>query len=58
MSLNQFFITFIIAMLIGILLSNTGKVLFNKTVVLYRKLTFRHVLLTPYTPKRHKKDNK
>ena len=42
MSLNQFFITFIIAMLIGILLSNTGKVLFNKAVVLYRKLTFGH----------------
>ena len=58
MSLNQFFITFIIAMLIGILLSNTGKVLFNKVLVLYRKLTFRHVLLTPYTPKRHKKDSK
>ena len=58
MSLNQFFITFIVAMLIGILLSNIGKALFNKEVVLYRKLTFRHVLLTPYTPKRHKKDNK
>lgn len=58
MSLNQFFITFLIAMLIGFLLSNLGKLLFSKTLFLYKKLTFRHVFLTPYTPKRHKKDIK
>ncbi len=57
MSLNQFFITFIIALLLGGLISNTGKILFKKIVSIYRTLTFRHVLLTPYTPKKQKKDS-
>lgn len=57
MSLNQFFITFIIALLLGVLISNTGKILFKKIVSIYRTLTFRHVLLTPYTPKKQKRDS-
>lgn len=58
MSLNQFFITFIIALLLGIAVSNIGKTIITKLIRVYRKLTFRHVLLTPYTPKRQKKDTK
>jgi hypothetical protein len=57
MSLNQFLITFLVALILGVLLSNVGKVLLKKIVHVYRKLTFRHVLLTPYTPKKQKKDN-
>lgn len=58
MNLNQFFITFIIALLLGVAVSNFGKTILKKLVRVYRKLTFRHVLLTPYTPKRQKKETK
>lgn len=58
MSLNQFFITFVIALLLGIILGNIGKTVLSKLIKVYRKLTFRHVLLIPYTPKKQKKDGK
>lgn len=58
MSLNQFFITFVIALLLGIAVSNIGKTIITKLIRVYRKLTFRHVLLIPYTPKKQKKDGK
>ncbi len=56
MSLDQFFITFSIALIIGVILSNVSKTVFTKLLKYYRKLTFRHVLLTPYTPAKRKKD--
>ncbi len=56
MNLDQFFITFVIALFVGVILSNISKVIFVKLSRYYRKLTFRHVLLTPYTPPKKKKD--
>jgi|TARA_Y100001963_G_scaffold160018_1_gene267103 hypothetical protein len=58
MSLNQFFITFAVALVLGLFVSKAGKLLFKRALLLYRTLTFRHVILTPYTPKKQKKDNK
>lgn len=56
MNLEQFFITFTIALIIGVILSNVGKTVFTKFLKYYRKLTFRHVILTPYKPAKKKKD--
>ncbi|BDF93588.1 hypothetical protein KAN5_04260 [Pseudoalteromonas sp. KAN5] len=58
MNLDQFFITFILALLLGIVLSQVGKGMFVYLVRYYRKLTFRHVVLIPYSPKKVKKDSK
>lgn len=58
MSLEQFFITFILALLVGVVLSQVGKGIFVYLLKYYRKLTFRHVVLTPYSPKKVKKDSK
>lgn len=58
MSLDQFFITFTLALLVGVVLSQVGKEVFVYLVKYYRKLTFRHVVLTPYSPKKVKKDSK
>lgn len=54
MNLDQFFITFFIAVIVGVLLSNIGKAVIATLMKYYRKLTFRHVILTPYTPKKKK----
>ncbi len=56
MNLNQFFITFLIALIVGVILSNIAKVIFVHFMKFYRKLTFRHVLLKPYAPSIKKKD--
>lgn len=56
MNLNQFFITFVVALIFGVVLSNIAKTLFVHFMRFYRKLTFRHVLLKPYEPSIKKKD--
>jgi len=56
MNLNQFFITFCVALIVGVILSNIAKIVFTHFMKFYRKLTFRHVLLKPYKPSIKKKD--
>jgi multisubunit Na+/H+ antiporter MnhG subunit len=56
MSVNQFIITAIIAMLLGGVLCLLGSFLLAKFKQYYNKLTFKHEVLAPYTPNKIKKD--
>jgi hypothetical protein len=56
MSLNQFIVTAIIAMLLGAVLCLVGTYILTKIKAYYLKLTFKHEVLAPYVPNTIKKD--
>jgi len=58
MSINQLLITAFIATLFGIFICITGAQILDKLKKYYYKITFKHEVLEPYTPKKNIKGNK
>lgn len=54
MSMNQFLITVLFAVLLGILLALTGSYLSIKFKKYFQRITFKHEVLEPYKPKTKK----
>ena len=56
MSMNQFIITTLLAMLLGGVLCLAGSFILTKLKKYYQQLTFKHQVLEPYTFKKTEKD--
>ncbi|WP_171034589.1 MULTISPECIES: hypothetical protein [unclassified Pseudoalteromonas] len=56
MSIDQLFITAILAMLVGIMLCMSATYILARVKKYYYKVTFKHEVLEPYTPNNKKKD--
>ena len=56
MSINQLFITVILAIIVGIVLCMSATQILARVKTYYYKLTLKHEVLEPYTPNKKKKD--